>query len=140
MSWTLILNGTTHTLPDAGEEGWDEEVNAYFLDINNVLSGTWQTVTVTGAATDVNFDYGKNVRLVLGASTTITFLNPRAGKPAFFKVKNTGAYSVAWPANILWTSGTEPTNTSGDGKVDCFAFIYDDIDLDYLGEYTLDKS
>lgn len=140
MSWTLILNGTTHTLPDAGEEGWDEEVNAFFLDLNNIISGTWQTVTATGATTAVDFNNGKNIRLILEASTAVTFSNPRAGKPAFFKVKNTGAYTVTWPASVLWTSGTEPTNTSGNGAVDCFAFIYDDVDLDYLGEYTLDKS
>jgi hypothetical protein len=140
MSWTLILNGTTHTLPDSGEEGWATEVNAYLLDIVTILSGTWQTVTVTGAATTVDFNNGKNVRLLLGANTAITFTNPRAGKPAFFKVKNTGAYSVTWPANVLWSAGTEPTNTSGNGKVDTFAFIYDNVDMNYLGEYSLDKS
>lgn len=140
MSWSLILNGTTHSLPDAGEEGWSADVNGYFSDLNSVVSGTWQTVTASGAATNIDFDNGKNIRLILGASTTITFLNPRAGKPAFVKVKNTGAYSVYWPANVLWTGGTEPTNTSGNGKVDTFAFVYDDTDLDYLGEFALDKS
>lgn len=138
MSWSLILNSTTHTLPDSGEEGWSAAVNAYLLDVCSVVSGTWQTVTVTGPATTVDFNNGKNIRLLLGANTAITFTNPRAGKPVFFKVKNTGAYAVTWPSNVLWSGGTEPTNTSGNGKVDTFAFVYDNTDLDYLGESSLD--
>ena len=138
MSWSLILNGTTHSLPDAGEEGWSATFNAYLLDLNKVVSGTWQTVTATGATTPVDFNNGWNVRLVLSASTTVTFANPRAGTSINFKVKNTGAYTVTWPTTILWTGGTHPTNTSGNGAVDRMSFIYDNVDTNYTGEYLLD--
>jgi hypothetical protein len=134
MSETVTLNGTSHVLPTRNENIWGASTTTFLEVVALAVDGTFQTVTVTGANTTVNFALGKNVRLVLGASTTLAFSNPRAGQTYKFYVKQGGSWTLAWPGTVKWPTRA-PTITTGAGAIDLIELTYDATDTVYLGRY-----
>lgn len=136
MSTQKTLNGTLHLVPETGEYSWGDAVSDYLEDVCDVVNGTFQVVTASGATTTINFANGRNVRLTLNASTTLTLTNPRGGRPMYIHVKQGGSYTLAWPSTVKWQGGTAPTITTGAGARDVIALQYDDSV--YLGDYGQD--
>lgn len=139
MSVTVILNGASYTIPTTNEGDWDEDVTDYLEDICNVLNGTFQTVTGNGSVT-VDFNAGRNVRLNLTGNTTLSFSNPRGGRPCYFYIRKQGGYGITWPAAVKWRGGSPPTLTiggsSGSPKRDVVCLQYEPTDAIYLGEFA----
>ena len=135
MSVEIILNGVSHDVPTNDEIDWGADVTGYLQDIADVLDGTFQTVTASTGSTAIDFNLGKNVRLLLNASTTLTFTHPRGGRPAYFYIKQGGSFTVTWPT-IKWRGGSAPTITTGSGKRDVVCLMYEPTDAVYLGEYA----
>lgn len=84
-----------------------------------------QAVTATGASLAIDYVYGNDVSLTLGATvTSLTFLNwPITGLlgKILLEITNTGAFNISpWPGTTVWNGGTIPTVTSGAGKKDTF--------------------
>lgn len=81
---------------------------------------------------------GSNVFVVtLNANiTTLTISNPAAsGTASSFTLvlaANGTAYTVTWPASVLWAGGTAPTLTSTNGKSDVFTFVTTNGGTSYL--------
>lgn len=79
----------------------------------------------------VNLNNGNVFDVVLNANiTTLSITNPPASGTSFsFVLQLTAdgtARSVTWGSSVKWPSGTAPTLTSTNGKVDTFIFITDD--------------
>ena len=136
MSVTLTLNGVQWVIPTVKNVHWGTNVTGYLQDIAEVLDGTFQTVTASGASTFIDFDNGKNIRLLLNASTTLTLLHPRAGRPAYFYVKQAGAFSLTFPS-VTWlhSAGGLVMSSVSSGKLGVAALMYEPIDNVYVGEY-----
>lgn len=77
----------------------------------------------TVSASDVNWELGNMHQKTTSGNTTFTFSNIRAGQVIVVRVQNGGTHTAAWPASVKWAGGTEPTFTSGAGKVDVFTFV-----------------
>jgi hypothetical protein len=138
MSIAKTLNNTSHTIPEDGEYDWGEQATDLLDDLVDVVNGTWQTVTASGAYTTVNFDNGRNIRLVLNADTTLTLTNPRAGRQALFYIKQGGSYTLSWPSTVKWPGGSAPTITVGAGKRDVVALVWENNDGIYLAAGSQD--
>jgi hypothetical protein len=138
MSISKILNSTIHIVPETLEQDWDEDVTDLLVDLIDVLNGTFQTVTVSGASATIDFSLGRNVRLLLNHSTVLTLTNPRGGRPAYIYIKQGAGYGINWPGDIKWRGAASPTLSTGAGKIDVVALMYEPTDAIYLGEYALD--
>jgi hypothetical protein len=138
MSVTLTLNGTSHVIPTRNETNWGSEVTTYLQDIADVLDGTFQSVTVSGATTTIDFDSGKNVNVALGASTTLTLSNPRTGRPAVLWITQAHtANAITWPVAVKWPGGTAP-DLSGSTGLYIVTLLYNSGTSTYVGEYGSD--
>lgn len=152
----IIIDGTSCKIPEDEEEEWGEDLTlalqTVFTRVQQALSyvsgklkitaarfaAPFQTKTASGAATTVDVSLGFNVRLLLQASTTLTFSNVRDGERIYLRIKSAGVYTISWPANVKWASGVAPT-LSGTGKVDIVSLMYEATDDVYEGEFSLDK-
>ena len=79
------------------------------------------------SALDIDWEQGNLFTKALGANSAMTFSNERNGKTITVVVTSSGAYTITWPAAVKWVGGTEPTMTSGNGKIDIFAFFNDGV-------------
>lgn len=93
------------------------------------LSGTPTVAQATLAnqaisASDINWAVGNVFTKTLGANTTFTFSNVRAGQTIVVRLTNTASnYTVTWPT-VRWSGGVAPTMTVG-AKSDIYTFVND---------------
>lgn len=79
----------------------------------------------SGTADTIDFSAGNVHKSTLTGNVTYTFTAPPNGSVVILKViQGSGPYTVTWPAAVHWPSGTAPTLTTTDGKVDNFVFLY----------------
>jgi hypothetical protein len=85
------------------------------------------TATISGAAYTIDLTLGSVQNLTLGASTTLTFPTPTAGRSFVMLVKQdaTGGRLITWPATARWPASLAPTLTGTASKADLFAFTAD---------------
>lgn len=79
------------------------------------LSGkTYRSVTTAMGALEINWASGNVFTKTLAAGgNTLTFANDTDGQTiTIVLTSNGGGSTVTWPAGVLWTGGTEPTQTS----------------------------
>lgn len=66
------------------------------------------------AASNIDWSLSKTYSKTLSANTTFTFSNDTDGQTIVVAITNTaGNYTVAWPAAVQWSGGTEPVQTIG---------------------------
>lgn len=96
----------------------------------NVPDGqAWVTryTQTVAATTTVNWNNGNVQYLSMGASiTSLTLSNPQAGATYLLEIKQggSGAYTITWPASVIWAGGTAPTLTTTVGRTDIIALYY----------------
>jgi len=78
------------------------------------------TQTPVGSA--INWNLGSSWFEEISANTVYTFSNEADDLAIMVMVASTGAYTVTWPAGILWPGGT-PHVHSGSGFTDAYAFV-----------------
>lgn len=129
--------GNQHEIPEDRERDWGDDVTDLLDDFCDIIDGAPQTVTASGVATTINFDNGKNVRLVLNASTAITLLNPRNGRPSAIFILYGGTYTPTFPSTVKWPrGGGVPSWTSVNGKVDIVGLFWDSVSGVYRAEVS----
>ncbi len=73
-------------------------------------------------ANDIDWSLGVNHVQTLSTNRAFTFSNDSDGKSITVAITNTASnYTVDWPGGILWSGGTEPTQTVG-AKTDIYTF------------------
>ncbi len=85
-------------------------------------------------ASDINLDNATFHTKTITANTTFTFSNPpAAGLLGQFTLKltNGGAFTITWPASVVWPGGTEPSWSAA--GVDIVSFFTDDGGTTYYG-------
>ncbi len=97
----------------------------------------------TQYTTTVTLDWNNgNVQYIVLANggQTFTFANGKAGGRYLLILKqppSSSAGTVTWPNTVLWPSGTPPTLTVTNGKVDIVTFVYDGTNSKYYGGVSL---
>ena len=158
MSITKTLNGNTRYVPETDEENWGAQGTAILSELIDLvnpsislsnnrqklsgyqLASPFQTVTVTTASVTIDFEVGRNIRLVLQSNTSLqNFLNPKGGDRYFFHIiqDGVGGRSISWPGAIKWRGASPPILTTTANARNVVALMYDDIDGIYLGEYAI---
>lgn len=75
------------------------------------------------SGTDIDWSLAKTYSKTLSANTTFTFSNDTDGQTIVVAITNTaGNYTVAWPAAVQWSGGTEPVQTTG-AFTDVYTFV-----------------
>lgn len=70
--------------------------------------------TVVIPASNIDWSASNTFSKTLSANTTFTFSNDTDGQTIVVAITNTaGNYTVAWPAAVQWSGGTEPVQTIG---------------------------
>jgi hypothetical protein len=83
---------------------------------------------ISGNSLTVNLSSSNTFQVALNANiTTLTISNPQASPAAhgftiLFTADGT-LRSITWPVSVKWPSGTAPTMTSTNGKVDIVVFL-----------------
>jgi hypothetical protein len=97
-----------------------------------------QAVTASGASLAINYATGPDVSLTLSATvTSFTVSNwPASGKLGrlLLEIASTGAFNITgWPGTTIWSAGTAPTITSGNGKKDTILLTSNDGGTNFRG-------
>jgi len=92
----------------------------------------------TTSATTINWNDGNVQEDVLGANTTFTFTNPKAGATYILVLRQSsgGGNTITWDPRVTWAGGTAPTMTSTANKYDVYTFVFDGNK--YFGSYVQD--
>ena len=92
----------------------------------------------TTSATTINWNDGNVQEDVLGANTTFTFTNPKAGATYILVLRQSsgGGNTVTWDARVTWAGGVAPVMTSTADRFDVYTFIFDGNK--YFGSYVQD--
>ena len=93
---------------------------ATVINYGKEVQNTAGTSTIT-----INWKKGQKQRLILNASTTITFIPPEGVCNLMLVLDYNGTYTPTLPSNMLWQGGTEPTWTKTNGTVDVCAIYFD---------------
>ena len=101
-----------------------------------------QVVSSSGNATAINLENGNSVVTTLTENTTISLSNPTASDDlcqVIIKITQDdagGAYTVTWPASVVWGGGTAPTMSTGNGAVDIYLLKTWDFGVTWYGDYV----
>ncbi len=116
-------------------------------DASAVMKATGQyysakcTDTVTTGAFTVDWNSGNVHYVVLdNGANTATFNNPKDGSRYLLIVmqpSSGAAGTISWPGTVAWPSGSAPTLTATNAKVDIVAFVYDGTNTKYYGSSSL---
>ena len=92
------------------------------LELTNYKE-TKASASISAGALALNMNNGNHFAVSLNAAiTSITISNvPASGKASYLNLIFTAdgtARAITWPASVKWPSGTAPTMTSTNGKVD----------------------
>lgn len=96
-------------------------------------------IEITAASNTVNVAYGVSKHIVITLQANVEqFLVtdwPASGSLArlTIEVRNTGNYTLAWPAGTRWSNQYTPTVTPGNGKEDLYAITTRDGGLSLRG-------
>ena len=90
------------------------------LNYGKEVQNTADTSTIV-----VNWKAGQKQRVILNASTTISFVPPEGVCNLMLVLDYNGTYTPTLPSTMLWQGGTEPTWTKTNGAVDIIAMYYD---------------
>lgn len=105
------ISGTTIVNDSRGIIGYAETLN----NLGN-----------TGATPNIDLSNGNFVVATLNQNATFTFSNPPAGAWSFtlFLTNDaTPSRVIAWPASVVWPSGTTPARTTTASKTDVYTFF-----------------
>ena len=105
------------------------------------FSVTHTTLTQSTATVDVDLSVGNSFQFVLTENATITLSNPPAtsnyGQVTIRIIQDgaSGAYTVTWPAAVLWAGGTAPTISTGNDAIDLITLSTDDAGTTWYGSF-----
>lgn len=111
--------------PDDADELFDDYEDA----IDDLVKGTGKVATVNASTSSITLDMSTARHFIVNLSanvSTVTISNwPSTGALVRLtvEVRNTGAYTFAQPSGVKWPAGSAPSNTSGNGKIDWFAYL-----------------
>ena len=99
---------------------------------------TFTSPTISAGTLTLDLANGNIFNVSLNANiTTITISNVPsssfAGNFTLILTADGTARTITWPAAIKWPSGTAPTLTSTNAKVDVFAFVTKDAGTTWFG-------
>jgi len=104
---------------------------------------TWQIVSDnttifnagnTGTALTLDWVNGQKQRCTLTGNVTFTLSNPVDGGRYVIHIDTgAGAFTAAWPAAVLWPSGSSPVITVTAAKRDVVVLLYDSNSAKYYG-------
>lgn len=93
----------------------------------------------TSATSPVTVDLSTGNLFTISVNSSFTLAVSNSTKPATYLLKlvysATGAYTVTWPANFLWSGGLAPTLTNTSGKTDMVGALFDGTN--YYCSYAL---
>ena len=78
----------------------------------------------TGSAKTVDWSAGNTATITVDQSTTLTFSGAATGQWCSLRIQWGGAYTVTWPASVVWPDGTAPTFTRISDRVDWVSFYF----------------
>lgn len=81
-----------------------------------IASGTPAIGVIDWVLTDTWFEF-------ISANATYSFTNEADGTAITVVVASGGAYTVAWPLDVVWPGGVEPVH-SGSGFADVYTFVH----------------
>lgn len=87
---------------------------------NSELTAVNDLGTITAPSATIKVSDGKIVKAEIGAAVTLALELPVGDKGAvlFMHIINGGAFTITWPANMVWVGGTAPTlNAAGDDLI-----------------------
>jgi photosystem II stability/assembly factor-like uncharacterized protein len=97
------------------------------LHVNTIVT---ETLVQPSIASTTSLDVSTGAVFNISLTTSITTLNftnvpasPKAFSFVLQVVADGTARTIAWPAAVKWPSGTAPTITSTNGKIDTFSFL-----------------
>ncbi|NTW32249.1 MAG: LamG domain-containing protein [Bacteroidetes bacterium] len=101
-------------------------VRAYAINSVGISYGNQVTFS-TPAPANVDWNKSNVQEITLTTDRAFTFTNGKSGGfyTLIIKQNATGNWSVTWPANIMWASGTAPTLTSTTNAIDVIKFVND---------------
>jgi hypothetical protein len=129
-------------LPNSGTDGaplrLDASGSQFVLDgvLNNLISTSYGIGTHNGgAAPSIVWATGSKQILNLDQNATVTFGAPFSGTDLTLIVNNAaGAFTVTWPATVLWQNGTPPALNVANSKTK-IEFFFDGTH--FWGTYQL---
>ncbi len=130
-TWTTGNNLARTTVLQSSNAGSVVSLSAgtkdvYLAVLSAQIAGTVDDGNSSTADT-IDFSIGPFHKSTLTGNVTYTFTAPAAGSVVVLKViQGSGPYTITWPAAVHWPSGTAPTLTVTNGKVDVFTFLYMD--------------
>lgn len=101
-----------------------------------------QALSSSGGTLTVNLENGNSVTTTLTENTTIAISNPVASDDhtqVIFKITQDsggGAYTVTWPAAVIWGGGSAPTMSTGNGAEDIYVLKTWDGGTTWYGDYA----
>lgn len=89
---------------------------------------------IVGTTETVDFDSGNIQYLILDENLTLSFTNEQSGASYTLILKQdaTGGNTVAFPTNVHWSGGGDPTITSTGNAKDIVTLIYSNVDSEDL--------
>ena len=142
------LNYTRNAANETISADWTWSANILMAD--NVVerpeikdySLTHNAITSTSNAITADCSTGNSFYHLLTENTTFTLSNPSpTGKLCAITIRIKqdsagGAYTVAWPAAVVWGGGTAPVMSTGNDAVDKFVLSTDDAGTSWYGEFA----
>ena len=101
-----------------------------------------QTLVQTTGTIDIDLTTGNSFEVVLTENATITISDPPAtGNYGQFVIKITqdsggGAFTVTWPASVIWPGGTAPTITVTNDAIDEVTLRTSDAGTEWRGSFS----
>lgn len=111
--------------PDDADELFDDIETA----VSDLVKGTGKVATVNASTASITLDASTARHFIVNLQTnvsTVTLSNwPSNGAlvRVTVEIRNTGSYTYAHPSDVLWPDGVAPSVTSGNGKIDWFAYL-----------------
>jgi hypothetical protein len=99
------------------------------------------SVSISSGAVTLDCTNGNSFSITLTEDiTSMSIINPPAnGKYGQIRIKiiqGAGAYTVSWPAAVLWPAGTPPVISTTSGDIDLVVLETDDAGTTYLGNFN----
>ena len=101
-----------------------------------------QDVSSSGGAATINIENGNSIEITLTENVVFTISNPTATDDLcqiivkIIQDDAGGAYTVTWPASVLWGGGSAPTMSTGNEAVDIYLLKSWDGGTTWYGDYV----